>query len=444
MPRASTLLLLFLLTCLGLYGCAAPGGGGEAAASAQAAVERQVIIAVHNERRRAQPRAGSVSRPYRDVGHYRGSLQARQQLAEIARQHDLRPLDSWPITLLDLYCVVFELPAGRSRDEFLAGIAAHPVVVLAQPMQQFSTLATGAYEPGTGVASFAAMNIPAAHEWATGRGIKVALVDTGIDREHPALRGRVLRELDFVGAKAFPPAEEAHGLAVAGVIAARANRELGTVGVAPRAELLALRACWHTDPVNAVCNSFTLARAIAAAVDHGADVINLSLTGPPDPLLERLLTAAMQRKVVVVGAVPESGPAGFPATVRGVIPVRSAELSGMTHAGELLASGHNILTLRPGGGYGLASGSSLAAAHVSGVAALLLERRGNLASAELHELLSRYTEPVMREGRNVRVVSACRALASLVDGHCPEGVEHTTGAPGLVAPAGIGGRMKHE
>jgi hypothetical protein len=444
MLRATALLPLFLLACLGMHGCAAPGGGSEAAASAQVAVERQVIIAVHDERRRVQRRAGSVSRPYGDTGRYRGSLQARQQMAEIARQHDLRPLDDWPITLLDLYCVVFELPPGRPRDEFLAAIAAHPQVVLAQPMQQFSTLAAGALGPRSGGVSFATTNIPAAHEWAMGRGIKVALVDTGIDREHPGLQGRVLRQLDFVGAKAFPPAEEAHGLAVAGVIAARANQELGMVGVAPQAELLALRACWHTDPVHAVCNSFTLARGIAAAVDHGADVINLSLTGPPDPLLERLLTAAMKQKVVVIGAVPESGTAGFPTTVRGVIPVRSAELAGMTRAGELPAPGHNILTLRPGGGYELASGSSLAAAHISGVVALLLERRGDLASADLHELLSTYTEPVMREGSNVRVVNACRALASLVDGHCPEAVEHATGAPRLVAPAGVGGRMKHE
>jgi hypothetical protein len=443
MSRAAALLALVLLA-LSLSGCTVPQGAGPAA-DPMAAVERQIIVAVHNDPPRVQRRAGSVSRPYQASGPYGNSSPSRQRMAEIGRQHGLRPLASWPITLLDLYCVVFELPVGSSREEILAGIATHPGVVLAQPMQQFSTLAADPRGPAAGAApNLDAMGIPAAHEWSQGRGIKVALIDTGLDRSHPGLEGRVLREFDFVGSRVMPPAEERHGLAVAGVIAARPDMETGMVGVAPEAELLALRACWHTDPVNAVCNSFTLARAISAAVDHDANIINLSLTGPPDPLLERLLLAAMKRNAVVVGAVPKSGPAGFPTTVHGVIPVRPAELAGGL-AGQLLAPGHDILTLRPGGGFELASGSSLAAAHISGVVALLLEQRAGLAGAEIHELLAGFMEPVMRVGgSNFRVVNACRALASLVDGRCPGTIVPVTKTLRPAAASGAGGRLQHE
>src|SRR5690606_39267063 len=208
----------------------------------------------------------------------------------------------------------------------------------------------------------------------------------------------------FVGRRTMRPEEEPHGLAVAGVIAARANEALGTIGVAPGARLVALRACWHIDPVNAVGNSLTLAQAIAAAIDPGAAVIQLSRTGPPDPLLHRLLAAAMERRIIVVGAVPDgalptaagAATAAFPTSVPGVIPVRSAELARGSSRGTVRAPGQEIATLRPGGGRAVASGSSLAAAHVSGAVALMLERRPGLDGSTARALLEEHTYPVAR------------------------------------------------
>ena len=434
-PRSIHLLLSSLLAGAWLTGCAAPGDTVAAAGRGQVPAERQIIVAIPNDPVRMQRRAGSISRPYAGAGSYRVAAQARQRMAGLARHYGMRPLASWPIAVLDLHCVVFELPHDRSREELLTTLAREPDVVIAQPMQQFRVLSgAGEEASATGHASVAAMNIAAAHAWATGKGVKVALIDTGVDTAHPALAGRVHAAADFVGRRSLRPEEEPHGLAVAGVIAARANDELGTIGVAPGALLLALRACWHIDPVNAVCNSLTLAQAIAAAIDHAAAVINLSLTGPPDPLLHRLLAAAMERRIIVVGAVPDGPSAAaasaattaFPTSVPGVIAARSAELARGSSGGAVRAPGQDIATLRPGGGRAVASGSSLAAAHVSGAVALMLERRPGLDGARARALLEEHTYPVARsEGGAVEVVNACLAVAALVDGRCPR----TTGQP---------------
>ncbi|HUG99021.1 MAG TPA: S8 family serine peptidase [Gammaproteobacteria bacterium] len=429
------LLLSSVLAGIWLTGCAAPGDTAAAAGSSHVAAERQVIVAIPNDHVRTQRRAGSISRPYAGAGNYRVAAPARQRMAGLARHYGMRPVASWPIGVLDLHCVVFELPHDRSRDELLATLALEPDVVIAQPMQQFSVLSGASGEASAAThAGVAAMNIAAAHAWATGKGVKVALIDTGVDAAHPELAGRVQVAADFVGRRSLRPEEEPHGLAVAGVIAARANEALGTIGVAPGARLLALRACWHIDPVNAVCNSLTLAQAIAAAIDHAAAVINLSLTGPPDPLLQRLLAAAMERHIIVVGAVPDgTSPAvagaattAFPTSVPGVIAVQSAELAPGSSRGSVRAPGQDITTLRPGGGHAVASGSSLAAAHVSGAVALMLERRPRLDGNRARALLEEHTYPVARgEGDAVEVVNACLAVAALVGGRCPR----TAGQP---------------
>lgn len=429
MTSAALKSLGLLLSIMAAAGCASLPSPMDTTGASLDAAERQIIVAVHDERAGVQARAGSVSRPYGGGIAYRASLQSRQQIARLAKQHELRAVASWPIAMADLYCVVFEIPEGRSRDAMLASIAAEPGVVLAQPMQLFSALGERPRPATAGFAASAAgREVRHAHQWATGLGVKVALIDTGLDSSHPALEGRVISALDFVGPHGLPSAEEPHGLAVAGVIAARASADAGMVGVAPHARLIALRACWHTDLLNAVCNSLTLARAIAAAVDRAADVINLSLTGPPDPLLERLLQRAIERNILVIGALPEntadggtaSRAAHFPTSVPGVIAVQAAEDPGSPFAGAVPAPGLGILTLRPGGGYEFASGSSLAAAHVSGLAAMLRERRPQIGTDEVRALFAAHVLPVALDDRHsVQVVNACRVVASLVEGYCP-------------------------
>jgi subtilisin family serine protease len=148
------------------------------------------------------------------------------------------------------------------------------------------------------------------------------------------------------------------------------------------------------------------------------DVLNLSLTGPRDPLLERLLAAAISAGVVVVAAQPDGArTTAFPAGVDGVIAVLAAESESAVQRsdGSLFAPGREILTLAPEDRYDYVSGSSVAAAHVSGIAALIREIRPQMRHETVRELLVRTSAEVPSSAGVSRfVVNACAAVADLV------------------------------
>ena len=166
---------------------------------------------------------------------------------------------------------------------------------------------------------------------------------------------------------------------VAGIIAARADDGVGIAGIAPGARLLGLRACSQLARGGAACSSFSLAKALQFALEAKAQVFNLSLTGPPDRLLARLLDVAMARGASVVGAVDvDAADGGFPASHPGVLAVAGLQ-SPRARPGDVLPSrvlrapDRGIPAPRPGGGWDLVSGTSYAAAQVSGLVALLRE-----------------------------------------------------------------------
>jgi subtilisin family serine protease len=203
---------------------------------------------------------------------------------------------------------------------------------------------------------------------------------------------------------------------MAGVIAAIANNREGIVGIAPGVRLLLFKACWQAqlDADAAHCNSFTLARALVAAFDAHAQIVNLSLAGPADPLLTDLIGVGLRRGVLFVGAAPADMAAGNDRLLQqpGVIEVAS---SGNQPAlgSALHAPGREILTLLPGGHYDFASGDSIATAQVSGVLALLLAKKAGLSAADAYRLLrdtSAHPEGVGGEA----LVDACAAVVSLV------------------------------
>jgi subtilisin family serine protease len=146
-----------------------------------------------------------------------------------------------------------------------------------------------------------------------------------------------------------------------------------------------LRACWQQAGGATRCDSFSLGKALNYALTHDAQVINMSLSGPPDRLLRELIDAACARGIKVVAAVdPDASDGGFPASHPGVFAV-AATPSARLGAQVLVAPGRDVPTTAPGARWRMVSGSSYSAAHISGMMALLSELRPGLALARIRE-----------------------------------------------------------
>ncbi len=205
-----------------------------------------------------------------------------------------------------------------------------------------------------------------------------------------------------------------HGTAVASIIGANANNAKGIVGIAPEAKLELFVSCWSQEASDkAICDSFTLAKALDTLLEDPPNVLNMSLTGPFDPLLERLLAAVQAAGVVIVAARPAEPNSGnhFPASLDTVIDVgnstqRHTDSGTISTSQKLYAPGNQIMVAIPNDAYDFRSGSSLAAAHVSGAIALLLAVSPDLPLTAVLEYL--------RESQNLATSDAVSIDACVV------------------------------
>ena len=350
-------------------------------------------------------------------------------LGNLTRTYGLKRVADWPLGSIEVRCLIFEVTDVKRRQATIAALAKERFVETAQPFNMFYALADaplpkgGAYndpyrdlQPGLQV-----MQISESHRWATGKGVRVAVIDTGVDTRHPELRDRVVGIRNFVDRNENAFNADVHGTAVAGVIAASSNNGIGLVGIAPEADVVALKACWEGDRLlsGARCSSFTLAKAINFAIDQEVDVINLSLGGPADPLLERLVAKALERNILVVGAASPKWPSGFPAAVDGVIPVTTAGAESMAVVKDggpiqyIVAPGTQVLSTKPKNDYDFFTGSSFSTANIAGVAALIRQRKPHLSGKVVKNLIATTSQSEPPEA------NACQALARIVaDGAC--------------------------
>ena len=347
-----------------------PGAAGVARAGT-AAPDHQILVMLRMPPRHFRPEADYASA----YGSESERGVRRRAALKIAAENALGVSADWPMPEVGVDCYVMDVPEGRDPAAVVDALTHDARVAWAQPMATYR--AQGAVQPDPLLASQPAASqwrLTALHEIATGHGVTVAVIDSGVQADHPDLAGQVAQAQNFVDARLTP--SQGHGTAVAGIIAARAGNGIGIAGIAPGASLMALQACWQ-DPETAgrssdtICSTLTLARALQYAIANHAQVINMSLSGPPDLLLGRLIDVALTRGASVVAAVdPNQVGGGFPAAHRGVIAVTDAA---PVTAPAVQAPGHDVPTTLPGGGYGLVQGSSYAAAHVSGLLALLRE-----------------------------------------------------------------------
>lgn len=288
----------------------------------------------------------------------------------IAAAHDLREVDAWPIDLPGVYCAVFEIATDAALPATIERLRRDERVESAQPLQSFTALSASsalnsAHRYRELQRNLDVMQVEAAHRWSRGDGVRIGVIDTRVDAAHPDLAGRVIREQDLVGGGRSDGAAHRHG----------------------------------------------------AAIEARLHIVNLSLAGPTDALLTRIVETGVKRGVVFVGATPASGSLqSFPTNIAGVLAANASggpSIADATASAQLFAPGTDVLTLTPGGRYHFMSGSSLAAASISGGAALLLARNRTLSANEMRTLRAR---SMSTKDMKPVSVNLCSALAVLVEG----------------------------
>jgi subtilisin family serine protease len=223
------------------------------------------------------------------------------------------------------------------------------------------------------------LDLPEAHRHATGGRVLVALIDSGVDASHPALAGAIVD-----GFNALPDNEpDPHGTGMAG----------GIVSVAPHVKIIPVRVF----SAGVKATTFNIIKGFDWAAKRGARIVNMSFTGPPDRRLRQMLLAASEDGIVLVASAGNAGPKAppsFPGAEPNVIAVTATdendEVFGEANRGHYItvaAPGVDVLVPAPDAAYQITTGTSIAAAEASGLAALLIERAPKLQQAAVRKIM---------------------------------------------------------
>jgi subtilisin family serine protease len=366
-----------------------------------------------------------------------------QKLDDAARKLGLTRLASQTVGLTGGTLIHFRAVPGRPVAELVRALEAEKIGI-AQPnyvfkLQQDATLSARSKggDPGQYVVS--KLHLGEAHRLATGSNVSVAVIDSEIDSRHPDLAGAVIEQFDAVGRADRP---HSHGTGMAGAIAARRT----LLGIAPAVRVFAIHAF---SPDSGESPQATTSHVIAGlewAIKKGARVINMSFAGPYDPLLQLALKKAHAKGIVLIAAAGNLGassPPLYPAADPHVIAVTATDqndrLFAQANRGAyvaLAAPGVDILEPAPSAGYQVTTGTSVAAAHVSGVAALLIERDPSLTPDAVFEILTGSAKRLGGKGHDDRfgwgLVDPTHALRE-VEARSAQAQRRSPAAPGAAA-----------
>lgn len=364
-------------------------------------VRRRTVVAS------GQPPAGET-RFLNDQIIVRYFLDANQrQMDDVVRRLDLRHLNGRTFGLAGITAHLYQITNGATVTDVIAALETDPTVASAQPNYLY-TLQQNAASSGFVDSQYALakFSIGKVHAVTRGRLVSVAVIDSGIDSKHPELSATAIETLDATDLATI--VAHTHGTSIAGVIASRGV----LVGIAPDVNLIGVRAFTVDKNSGATrSTSWQIARALDLSHEAGARVINMSFAGARDPLVGKSIAGAQSRGLIAIAAAGNNGPdskPAFPAAYSGVIAVTATDendaVYGKANQGayvQIAAPGVGILAPVPNGGYEISSGTSLAAAHVSGLVALMLSQKGTLTSEQIQSILEKTATDLGLPGRDV-------------------------------------------
>jgi len=285
---------------------------------------------------------------------------------------------------------VIALPANAREDVVAAALAKNPNIKFAEVDRLVApSLVTNDTYYGSEwhLAKTAA---PSAWDYATGSGVTVAILDSGVDASHPDLAGRLVAGWNFYDNSSNTADVYGHGTKVAGVVAAVGNNATGVVGVAFNAKIMPVRV---TDTSGTATLS-AFSSGLTWAADHGAKVANLSF---PVQSSSTVISAAQyfrNKGGVVMNSAGNYGTLDSTPASDALVTVSATESTDVVAtwssygpAVDLAAPGSGIWTTVAGGGYGSVSGTSFSSPLTAGVAALVLARNPALSPAQVVDVL---------------------------------------------------------
>ena len=355
--------------------------------------------------RKNNPEAAISQRavPNELVAEIDGAL-STAQADELARRHGLERIASENFPLLGgtigLFRIIDRRPVDRVRRELAADGSVRSVQLNFRYFLQAQRKA--ATEGDSAQYAVAQLRLPQAHALVRGMNVTIAVIDSGVDVKHPELVNSVADSFDALGSKEGP---HVHGTGIAGAIVAHAK----LMGSAPEARLLAIRAFGGRSG-GAESTSYVILRGLDYAVEHGAQIINMSFAGPKDPLIERGIAATAAKDILLVAAAGNAGAKSaplYPAANPNVIAVSGTDAQERLFAASnrgnhiaIAAPGADILVPAPNEKYQITSGTSFSAAYVSGVAALMLERNPALKPNDIRAILTKTARDLGTPGRD--------------------------------------------
>jgi Subtilase family len=301
----------------------------------------------------------------------------------------------------------FQLPPGRQVSAVVRALEAERVGI-ASPnyvYQLIQETASDTQSPAGSPEQYTVekLRLVEVHKTATGRGVLVAVIDSKVDANHTDLAASIVEHYDAVGRQ---EQAHSHGTGMAGAIASR--RKL--LGIAPGARILAVHAFSTTTRQSPEATTRQIIAGIEWAINRGARIINMSFAGPYDPMIQLAMRNAAAKGVILIAASGNMGaksPPLYPAADPNVIAVTATDMSDSLFVQAVrgphlavAAPGVDVMVPAPNETYQLTTGTSVAAAHVSGVVALLLERHPSIDAKTVLEVLTSTARNLNPKGRD--------------------------------------------
>ncbi len=377
-----------------------------------------------------------------------GGDRTPQDVAALARRFGLTIAAQQTIGALRRTVYTFRINNGQPVADVIRQIDGAGVNASAQPNYTYGLTQLASTGRGTdhdnvaerGDATqyvIAKLHLGAAHRITKGDDVVVALIDSRVDTKQPDFAGQIVDTYDAGCGANAPP--DPHGTGMAGAIASHS----GLVGVAPDAKILAICA-FGGSSATPQATSANIIRGVDYAIEHGAKIINMSFAGPQDPALAQELQVAREKGILVVAAAGNAGatsPPLYPGADPNVIAVTATDEHDRLFSGAnqgsyvaVAAPGVNVLVPAPEGGVQVTTGTSVATAHVSGVAALLMAEEPSRTPEDIRAILVDTAKHLGTEGVNPQfgagLVNPLKALRSP-----PEIVSETSAPAAPPAPA---------